>query len=438
MESFIDTGLNFFQRHRIFIKGIIMGFLILVMMIPTLFVGSLVNERKGRQQEIVREVSSKWSDSQIITGPYIYIPYTDTNGIGKHFLSLPETLNVNGELEHSIRRRSIYNVLLYTASLKQTGVFNIKIPADINATKIRWKDAQICFGLSDYRGIEERIVVNLKGKEYELAPGMPVESISKKGLSAPIDLSLSDMNTDLAFGMRVKLKGSEDLKFVPLAGNSSYTLRSTWPSPSFAGSMLPTEHHITASGFDATWKFNKANLPFSITVREFQSGLSDINFGVSLLQPADQYAKTERSVKYAILFIGLTFGIFFIVEITRRKQVHPLQYVLIGLALVIFYTLLLSISEFVHFDLAYLLSAFAVVVMITLYSKQLFRSNKASLITGGSLALQYGFIFVLIRLEDTALLVGSIGLFIVLAVVMYASRNIDWYGAREKLTPAHE
>src|SRR4029078_9724184 len=151
-------------------------------------------------------------------------------------------------------------------------------------------------------------------------------------------------------------------------------------------------------------------------------------FGITLLQPADQYTKTERSVKYAILFIGLTFGLFFIVEITQKKPVHPLQYILIGLALVIFYTLLLSISEFIHFDIAYLISALAVIPMITLYSKQLFNNARSSLLTGGIITLQYAFIFVLIRLEETALLVGSIGLFIVLGLVMYASRKIDWYG----------
>lgn len=438
MEPLLHSGLTFFQRNRILIKGFIMGFLILVLMIPTLFVSNLVYERKQRQHQIVEEVSSKWSNAQLITGPYIYIPYTDTSGVSRHFIALPESLSVNGKLEHRIRKRSIYNVLLYTAALKHSGSFNIKIPADINAGRVMWKDAQICFGLSDYRGIEERVTVNFGGKEYELAPGLPVESISKKGLSAHVDLSPASMNTDIEFGMRSKLKGSEDLKFVPLAGNSTFVLESSWPSPSFTGSLVPSEHRITDSGFAANWKFNKANLPFSTTLRENQSAINDINFGVTLIQPADQYAKTERSVKYAILFIGLTFGIFFIVEITRKKQVHPLQYVLIGLALVIFYTLLLSISEFIPFDLAYLMSAIAVVTMITLYSKQLFNSNQASLITGGSLALQYGFIFVLIRLEDTALLVGSIGLFIVLAVVMYASRNIDWYSAREKTMTTHE
>jgi inner membrane protein len=232
--------------------------------------------------------------------------------------------------------------------------------------------------------------------------------------------------------MHLKAKGSENIRFVPLAGNSNYKLSSAWPSPSFDGAKLPDDRSISDSGFSAEWKFNKANLPYSTVVHDLKAEDLDMDFGITLLQPADQYAKTERCVKYAILFIGLTFALFFITEITQKKSVHPLQYILIGLALVIFYTLLLSISEFIHFDIAYAIAAIAVITMITLYAKQLFNNTRASMITGSLLTLQYLFIFVLIRLEDFALLVGTIGLFIVLALIMYFSRNIDWYGTKGK------
>jgi inner membrane protein len=427
---------NFFQRNKIFFKGIIMGFLILIMIIPTVFVNNLVNERKLRQREIVREVSDKWSDAQTIAGPYLFVPYKiflktpdgkDATATSAFWI-LPETLNVNGTINHQLRKRSIYNVLLYRANLKHTGNFVIKVPKDLDSANIVWKDVQLCYGISDFRGIEEKIVVNFKGKEYELAPGLPSSTISKKGLSVPVDLGTGDLNQTINFGTRTRIKGSEEITFLPLGGNSVFSLSSKWPSPSFTGSVLPDERKISDSGFSAEWKFNKANLPFNTVLKDQNAAELDFKFGITLLQPADQYTKTERSVKYAILFIGLTFGLFFIVEITQKKPVHPLQYILIGLALVIFYTLLLSISEFIHFDIAYLISALAVITMITLYSKQLFNNNRSSLLTGGIVTMQYIFIFVLIRLEDTALLVGSIGLFIVLGLVMYASRKIDWYG----------
>ena len=427
---------NFFQRNRIFFKAMIMGFLIIIMIIPTLFVNNLVNERKLRQNEIVHEVSSKWSDAQTISGPFLYIPFNKVVGVidgkpdsgSEHFWILPEVLNVNGTIDHHLRKRSIYNVLLYKAHLKQVGSFIIKIPKDVDPNTIHWNEAQLCFGISDFKGIEEKIVVNFKGSEYELAPGLPVSGIVRKGLSATIDLSSKDINGSIPFGMQAIIKGSEELRFIPLSGNSNYEIKSSWPSPSFDGSVLPDERKVSDSGFMAQWKFNKANLPFGTILKDINTTDLDINFGITLLQPADQYAKTERCVKYAILFIGLTFGLFFIVEITQKKPVHPLQYILIGLALVIFYTLLLSFSEFIHFDIAYLISSLAVITMITLYAKQLFGNWRSAMLAGGIITLQYSFIFVLIRLEDTALLVGSIGLFIVLGLVMYASRKIDWYG----------
>jgi inner membrane protein len=427
---------NFLQRNRIFFKGIVMGFLILVMIIPTVFVNNLVNERKLRQREVVREVSDKWSGAQTIAGPYLYVPYKyilkkpdgKEDEVVANFWILPELLNVNGTIDHQLRKRSIYNVLLYRANLKHVGNFIIRLPKDVDSSSIIWKDIQLCYGISDFRGIEEKIVVNFKGKEYELAPGLPSSAISKKGLSVPVELGIDDVNQTINFGTRTKIKGSEEITFLPLSGNSLFSVSSKWPNPSFTGSVLPDERKISDTGFTAEWKFNKANLPFNTVLTDQSATDLDFRFGITLLQPADQYAKTERSVKYAILFIGLTFGLFFIVEVTQKKPVHPLQYILIGLALVIFYTLLLSISEFIHFDIAYLISAVAVIMMITLYSKQLFNNARSSLLTGGILTLQYAFIFVLIRLEDTALLVGSIGLFIVLGLVMYASRKIDWYG----------
>jgi inner membrane protein len=230
------------------------------------------------------------------------------------------------------------------------------------------------------------------------------------------------------------LKGSQQLHFVPLAGNSRFTLQSTWASPSFDGTTIPAERTVTDAGFSAKWVFNKANLPFTTVIKPGGVIKAGLRFGVSMLQPADQYAKTSRSVKYAILIIGLTFSLFFIIELMQKKPMHPVQYVLIGLALVIFYTLLLSVSEFILFDKAYLLAALATVLLIASYAKAHFRSWRTAGIFGSLLSGLYAFIFVLIRLEDTALLVGSIGLFIILALVMYASRKISWYPATQTVS----
>ena len=357
---------------------------------------------------------------------------TDASGkpvvISNHLLVLPENKQVAGKINHEIRERSIYKVLLYRAALTDQGNFVFNLPKEVSINQVQWSDARICFGISDFKGIEEKIVVRLNGSDNELSPGLPPGDTSDKGLSAPITLSSADLGKPLNYQMNIKIKGSEMLHFVPLGGNSHYSLTSDWPSPSFDGSNLPSERTVTETGFTAVWNFNKANLPFGTVLNDFKFDRSALAFGVTMVEPADQYAKTNRSIKYAILIIGLTFSLFFIIELMQRKPIHPVQYVLIGLALVIFYSLLLAISEFLAFDHAYLIASAATILLIGLYAKAHFRSWKSAGIFSGVLTLLYGFIFVLIRLEDTALLVGSIGLFIILALTMYGSKKVNWYG----------
>ncbi|MFT3936859.1 MAG: cell envelope integrity protein CreD [Chitinophagaceae bacterium] len=423
------------QSNKTFIKGIITGGLILIMMIPTVFVTNLVTEREKRQEEVVKEVSSKWASDQTIAGPYIYLPYSikevDKDNkvvtINKHLLLLPENLTIKGEVTPEIRPRSIYKVLLYKSALNSNGNFSIHLPKEIDPASLQLADAKICFGITDFKGIEEKIVVNFNGNPYELSPGLPVTDIDTNGLSAPVALTLADFDKNIDFSMRLKIKGSEQLHFVPLSGNSSVSLQSSWANPSFDGNNLPSDRSVNDKGFAANWTINKANLPYGTVLRDHAFNKDAFAFGVSMLQPADQYAKTMRSVKYAILFIGLTFSLFFIVELMQKKPFHPVQYVLVGLALVIFYTLLLAISEFILFDQAYLVAALATILLITLYAQSHFKKWATAGLFSGVLCGLYGFIFILIRLEDTALLVGSIGLFLVLALVMYGSRKINWY-----------
>ena len=276
-------------------------------------------------------------------------------------------------------------------------------------------------------------MINFNGKKIALNPGLPLNDLDTIGLSAPVEMSFDAIKAGIAFDMQVKIKGSEQLHFMPLSANSKFELHSSWPNPSFDGNVLPNERQVNEKGFDAKWNFNQANLPFGTVLRQGSFNRSNLAFGVSMVQPADQYNKTMRSVKYAILFIGLTFALFFIVEIMQKKPFHPVQYVLVGLALVIFYTLLLSISEYLLFDQAYLIAAAATILLITMYAKSHFTSWKTAVVFGSVLSALYGFIFILIRLEDTALIVGSIGLFIVLALVMYVSRKINWYGSTDSI-----
>jgi inner membrane protein len=427
------------RSNKILVKGAITAALIGIMMIPTVFISDLVQERQSRNETVVNEVDSRWALAQTLSGPYIFLPYkfntTDPSGkpviISNHLLIIPENKEVAGEINHEIRERSIYKVLLYRARLTDQGNFVFNLPKEVSPDQVQWSDARICFGISDFKGIEEKIVIRFNGTDNELSPGLPVDDTSEKGLSAPVALSSADLGKPLNYQMKIKIKGSQMLHFVPLSGNSHFSLVSDWPSPSFDGSNLPSERSITKTGFTAAWNFNKANLPFGTVLNDFKFDQSALAFGVTMIEPADQYAKTNRSIKYAILIIGLTFSLFFIIELMQRKPIHPVQYVLIGLALVIFYSLLLAISEFLAFDYAYVVASMATIALIGLYAKAHFRSWKSAGIFSGVLTLLYGFIFVLVRLEDTALLVGSIGLFIILALTMYGSKKVNWYSHTE-------
>lgn len=421
--------------NNIWIKGLLTGVLVIIMLIPTAFVSNLVKERQARQKEVENEVSSKWATEQEITFPYLYIPYNSTASYNvkaplekKFFIILPQNIRVSGSVSTEERKRSIYNVLLYNSQLNAKGNFTIAVPENIDTSAIDWTNSKICLGISDFKGIEQKIVANVNNVSYEFSAGLPTNEIDSTGLSAHINLTDRNINKEMFFDLPLKVKGSKQLHFVPLAGNSQFTLTSNWNSPSFDGSVLPTERNLIKNGFEANWSFNKANLPFNTSFKNFNFKKDDYSFGVSLLQPTDQYTKTSRCIKYAILFIGLSFSFFFITEIMQKKPFHPVQYILVGLALIIFFTLLLSISEFLLFDIAYLIASVATVSLVTLYVKGHFKSWRIAGLFAGVIGFIYAFIFVLIRLEDTALLVGSIGLFIILSAVMYASRKINWYG----------
>jgi len=419
-------------QNKILIKAGITGVLILLMLIPVSFIQNLITERQERQEQIVKEVSSKWASTQTITTPYIVIPYyTDSinKGNKRNLVLLPENLNVKSNVAPVERARSIYNVLLYRSQIDINGNFHFSLPKDIESTKLLLNEAQLCIGISDFKGIEQQVTAKFGNTDAAMTPGLPV-SLDTNGLAAPLALTVDDLNNTTPFKLSLQVRGSKQLHFIPLSTNSSFEIASSWQNPSFDGSVIPVDKTTgnQNGGFDARWSFNSANLPFTNVLQGSTiKSYNDLAFGVSLVQPADQYAKTMRSVKYAILIIGLTFALFFIIELLQRQPVHPVQYILIGLALVIFYSLLVSISEFILFSYAYIIAASATVLLITLYTKSHFKSWKTAGIFFGIIAGLYVFIYVLISLEDTALLVGSIALFVVLAIVMYASRKINWY-----------
>jgi inner membrane protein len=424
------------EKNRNLIKGFLIGILILLMLIPAAFVSNLVSERQQRQAEVVEEVSSKWAERQTVTGPVLAVPYKIyIVKDGKQEESramlyiLPETLNINGKLLPEVRHRSLYHVTLYRSDMRLSGTFTFSAVKKLRIApeNILWDESKLMTGINDARGLEEEVVLNWDTSKKLLEAGVPANSVISEGLSTDV---LADPERIISFSINMKLKGSSDLYFTPVGKTTDVTLQSSWRSPAFDGQYLPDKQATVGSeGFTAHWKVLQVSRSYPQCWTDGTTyKVQESSFGVKLIQVADGYAKTQRSVKYAILFIALTFIVFFFLEILQKRQIHPLQYLLVGFALCIFYTLLLSISEYTGFNPAYLISGSATVSLIGAYVWSIFKKPKIAAGFIVSLAGLYSYIFILIQLEDYALLFGSIGLFVILAIIMYYSRKIDWYG----------
>jgi inner membrane protein len=429
---------SFSEKNKLLIKASIVGFLILFLLIPQMFVRNLIEERKDRQQNVEQQITTLYSDSQTFAGPIIAIPYrnlhtnTDTKGTyaTKEFAYImPDQLNIDSKVTPGSKRISLFNVSTYDASIKATGNFKNDYwsklgisPADVN-----WSEARVLIGISDFKGLKEELKVNWDGQTIIAEPGFEDHSVLKHALALPLLLNADNIKQPHTFDFTLQLRGTKNLNFIPVANNTAVDLHTNWATPGFTGNY-PAVYNpdFATKPLDAKWNVLSINRSFP----QYWAGEpKDINkdwFGLSFVQPIDQYAKTIRSVKYALLVILLTFAVYFFIEVLQKKSAHAIQYVLVGFALIIFYLLLLSIAEYIGFNAAYGISALATITLIATYTKSVFHHLKTSMVFAGFLGFIYLFIFILIQLEDSALLIGSIGLFAILAGVMYISKKINW------------
>jgi inner membrane protein len=446
-----QAALSFWQKNKLVIKSFFIGFLILALLIPTFFIMFLVSDREQRRKEVIKEVSSKWAGAQTVTGPFLVIPYyeeqTGTNNqvisTKKFLYLLPDELNINGKIFPQIRHRSIFKVPVYNSSLQIAGKFKIakpdKLPVAITA--LHFEEAVVCMGITDFKGIGENLQLKWNDTASSFETGLPGIDWLKEGISNPLKLTVDELvNGTSSFSINLSLKGSEGLYVVPLGSTTKVHFESEWPNPAFDGKYLPDTNAVSNKGFVADWKILQYNRSYpQYFTNSNNYSINESAFGINLLQPVDAYGQTMRSVKYAVLIIALTFFVYFFLEIYYRKTVHPLQYVLIGFALVIFYTLLLSISEYLQFGQAYLISSVATVLLISWYTKGIFKQWPIVLLFAFILSLLYLFIYVIIQLQDNALLFGSIGLFVLLTIIMYFSRKVNWSNEeKSKMTGAND
>ena len=273
-------------------------------------------------------------------------------------------------------------------------------------------------------GINDKITLKFDNSTYQLEPGIEKMYGFQSGVKIPIVINTDQ--EELRFNFELNLNGSKTLTFGPIGKETIVNLKSKWNSPSFMGSFLPDEHSISDEGFEASWKIFDLNRNYPQSWIGENHNILQSSFGLELLQPVDEYSKNFRSTKYALLVILLTFLLFFFFEVMNKQKVHPMHYIFVGLTISIFYILLLSLSEHIGFDRAYLFSAQAIIGLISTYSISILDTKQLAVVLSVILSAIFGFIFIILQLEDFALLAGSIGLLLVLGSVMYYSRNIDW------------
>lgn len=417
------------------IKLVAVIVLTIVLTILSFPISVLINEREDTREEAINEVSDKWGNQQAVIGPILSVPYkaqtSDKNGNTVNYAHfLPEVINIEGNLNPEHRKRGIYEVVVYNSGLKINGEFSLPDFSNLGVAQsdIYWSDAFISIGIPDMRGIQESIAMRWNNQEILFEPGIKTTDNYKSGISAKAAVNHFDPKGKYPFALNLNLNGSKELDFIPIGKTTNIKLASSWASPSFVGSFLPDSYELNDRGFKAQWQVLHLNRNFPQSwLGGAEDKIKDSAFGIELLIPVDEYQKSMRSVKYAILLIGLTFLVFFFVEAFNKRRIHPIQYLLVGAALCIFYLLLLSISEQLNFNLSYLISGLATILLITIYSKHIFKDIKLSLLQALILVLLYSFVYIIIKSEDYALLMGSVGIFVVLAIVMFVSRKIDWY-----------
>lgn len=419
---------------RLYIKIPLIVLITLALMVGFTFVKSVVSERQQRQQEAIADVSATWGESQKIAGPILRIPYRiakDTN-VWSFIVVLPDRLDMNVDVRPEVRYRGIFRVVLYDLDLGIRGAFKRPDLAalGIDSANVDWGHAVIEHGITDARGVAGQIVLTWNDERYDMVPGVTAPLLGGKGIRTTLDLdpSAAVLGT---FALGFGLHGTDNVMMAPLGTATTVSMRSTWPHPSFEGAWLPT-HRITNEGFDATWKvsYYGRQYPSAWNGRDadYKDAVQKSYFGLRLVESVDVYHQVERSVKYVLLVILLTFVFIFVLEVVSKLRVHPMQYLLVGMALVIFYLLLLALSEHLTFSVSYVAATIAITALVGGYMTVTTRSVRRGILTASILAGLYGFIFVLLQLETYSLLCGSIGIFLALAALMYSTRNVDWYG----------
>jgi inner membrane protein len=442
------------MQKSLLYKLLAIGGLTLLICIALAMIGDTVRERAAFRQQAVASIANDSVRQQTIAGPVLVIPYHDeyqelVSEAGKDslvkrvvrrtFLVYPNQLGINGSVETHRRYRGIHQVLVYSGQHRFEGDFTLpalaELPRASSSSRITLGGASIALGIDDVRGIRNIPQLDWNGARHAFTQGSGVRALPH-GLHAPLGvLALDAPGAQAKFAFDLGLDGIERLDIVPLGHNNSVTLKSNWPHPQFGGHFLPTPQGrvIDEKGFTARWDVSSlaSNAQQQVTAQErAPEGAAPVyldRFGVGFVEPVNIYSLAERATKYGLLFVTLTFAAFFIFEVLRQLPIHPVQYLLVGLALALFFLLLVSLSEHIDFGLAYLAASDACVLLIGYYLAAVLRDWRRGAGFGAALGTLYAALYGLLISENNALVLGSLLLFAILAAVMVATRKVDWY-----------
>ena len=428
------------------LRAFLVATLVLLLQIPILLIYGVISERQTRKQQAAQEVTSKWGEEQSLVGPLIIIPYlkqwqertaegaalTRTKTIYGHFL--PETLAIAGRAESQTRYRGIFEIPVYRLTLTLRGTFGEPDFTEwgVQPEDILWDRAHFSVNISDARAIQNSAILSWNDEELSFFPGSGESSGKVPGIHASLKERLKGKVFDFHFPLEIN--GSGGIFFAPSGKRTTVDLESNWPHPGFQGNWLPSERTVRDTGFEATWNipFLGRNYPQKWTSESVPSSVAASRFGLSLVTPVDQYRLVYRSVKYSILFLSLTFITLWLYEVLSGLRIHTLQYLLWGAGMCLFYLLELSLSEHLGFTPAYVLASASIVVLLVSYSLAVLGKPRGAALMAVMLLLLYGYLYILLRNQDYALLVGSFGLFLALAVTMYLTRHLDWRALKQE------
>ncbi len=450
------------MKFRVYTKVGMIILVALLLIVPLGMISTVVYERNAYRNQVINEIERTWTGTQRIAGPVLSVPYwvevneqfvskatgleeTRTRRLMRHVYWIAQTLSITSNAETETRSRGIYSVPVYSSSHRLTGEFDVTKLLELKTETpgfVSFGQPELSLIVSDIRGIGGNPTLLWNGVEHSFKAG---SSVPHLGAGVHAEINIAKNAKRIPVDITLELRGSQELSFAPLAKELTAQLKSSWPHPKFDGQFLPEKREISEQGFSSRWRMSSFATDAQGKLNDCANGgechsLQQLSFGVNFFEPVDIYVKVTRAIKYGALFIVLTFVAFFLTETLTRSRLHPLQYALVGLALALFYLLLVSLSEHISFGASYAIATLACAGLIGVYLKGALGQSRLAAVFSVGIALLYAMLYSILRSEDFALLMGTFLLFAMLATVMLLTRRIDWYemGARSSSVDSHK